>query len=1710
MDFSYLIVDILRWRAERTPAHTAYQFLASDGKSVGMLSYAQLWEAARSVAARLQTECASGDRVLLLYPSGKDYVVAFFGCLLAGCVAVPLYPPRKNQKTFRTNTVVEDCGAKLALSCEGLLKSIKRLQLDGIVTSLFDLIATDIANAMPSASDFIPYAIRSDDLAFLQYTSGSTGTPKGVMVSHGNLCANQAAIQSAFATDEGDVCLNWLPMFHDMGLIGAVLHPLYVGYPSLLMSTADFVRDPLCWLEALSTHSATVAGAPNFAFELLCERYQPERAGSLDLSQLRLLFSGAEPVKASTLQTFADTYSPHGLRPEVFFPCYGMAEATLFIAGASPVKPPVTRSFDAERMRSNTAVAADDGVALVSCGTISGNHHVRIVCVNSGRSLPDGSIGEIWFAGPSKTLGYWQQRELTQTTFAARLEGDDAEYLRTGDLGFIFDGELYVTGRLKNVIIIRGRNYYPHDIERTVFETSDKLSADATAAFSVSICGEEKLIVVQEVTRRAIRDNSLSDIICEARAAVSEQHGLELDDLVLIRPNTLARTTSGKIEHYRNKQRYLDGELEVIQALGQSGTPTEALMAGPVAELLREFTGQKVLTASSTLLELGLDSIRVAAVAVRLERDLGISFDLSELLDGLTLDALDEKVSRRTHRQQASIAIEPRDQWPLSALQRTIWNAWRYAPDSPVYNIGLPFVVSGEFCADRFCCTLNHVLDKYPVMTVTISDTAGEPFAMYSDQRVRLQSAQIDTLESIRSVIDVPFDLHSSLPIRLHLVETPSQRAIVLTVHHIVSDFGSLGRLFRETCDAYTALGEAPLPPPVPDWRHLAFNATFDEVDESTAQFWRSRLVDFSPLLDLPQRNARPSLRTFSGDSVDIHIDDQSRQAIKALAKSRATTPFSVLLAAYYTTLARLTSQQDLTIGLPISCNTGTAFENLPGFNINALPLRLDQPINQRFDALVDAVRSEFTALLRHRRFAAGSIPDLCQLKTDPSHAPLFQTLFTYYSDDPNSTDLGRLFSKNGESLSLGDSTLHSVKLPKQSCEVDLSVSVIETADGYAINATFNDVVYQPESVRSWIESFVAVLRGAVSQPEIDVADIALVPPSLRQRLLDWGTGKSRRPAPPRFPLAWFEQKSRQQPHAVALHNRYESVTYGQLAGRVNLISAAITACGVNPGEHVVFVGERSITVVALMLALLRLRVTYTPLDPKLPAARQQVILNEVLPKLLVQGRQTQVPYSGNSVPLDRLLQTVESAADPSPIDSHSNPAYVLYTSGSTGAPKGVAISYDNLSHFITGALEDLEPEFFRHVLAATNLAFDVSILELLCTLSAGGELTLVESLLEVPPHTGVTTVIGTNSGVRGALDAGVFAETAEWVCLLGEAVTRDVIDRLRQKSSVKRILNGYGPTECTVAATFADCAELPDQPAAIGRPISGTRALVLDARMELVPPYTLGELYLAGPGVGIGYRNNPRKTAEAFVPSCMPGSSGERMYRTGDLVYWTQDGQLVFLGRNDDQAKIHGHRVELGEIEHHLRQQDGVDRAVVLKKSDALGDQLIAFVTPASAEEQPLRAALGRTVPSYMVPARIIGLDDFPSNRSGKVDKNTLLRAAIAGKNSVAVDEPAVADPPTTETELVLAELIGELLAVSQLSRSRNLFELGATSLTAARLLGQVKSRFCVTISFRVLFESATLAELGWAIDRARRSNVADTTRPETENKVDKTEMIL
>jgi len=1003
------VAELLRERAREQPDAIGYDYL-TDGETEQLsLTYAAADGRARAVAAALREAGAEpGARALLLLAPGLDYVTAFFGCLYAGVVAVPAYPPdpfRLERTLPRLLAVVEDADPVIALTTEQLLGFVDALAEQAPRLRNLRWVAVD--SASEAAGE--PVDVDPGSTAFLQYTSGSTAAPRGVLVSHANLLHNLGMIQRCFRTDADSHGVIWLPPYHDMGLIGGLLEPLHSGFPVTLMSPLHFLEQPMRWLRAVSRLGASVSGGPNFAYELCARRATPREVAELDLSSWQVAFNGAEPIRPETLDRFAAVFAPSGFRAEAFLPCYGLAEATLIVSGAAAGVPTPRLRVDRAALMRNAVAAPGTGpdVELVPCGSGAPDQRIVIVDPATGRPCRDGRVGEIWVAGPSVAGGYWRRPEETEWVFGARIAGEDARYLRTGDLGFQQDGRLVVTGRRKDLVIVRGQNHYPHDIELTAERAHPALRTGCSAVFQVRGEGvDDRLVLVLEV-RRSPEPVDGVGITARVREVVARAHGLHLHAIVMIGAGTIPKTSSGKVQRSLCRARYLAGDLPEVDQLAAAAVAgaREATGGrhGAVERQLREVVAEllgappDVLDPDAPLLAVGLDSLAVVALQHRMETDFGVDLPLGAVLAGATLADVVVRIADghpQPVREAAGAGVSLRavtsslpavaeQEAPLPHGAREIWLMQQLEPDNVKFVVAAALRLPESVDRRALQGAVDAVVARHPALRTTFALRGDELVQVVrSDVRVVVGEHDVSDLDDgalsrrLGAVVSTPLDLATGPLLRLDLYRYARGEVLLVRMHHIITDFWSSTIIAREVGAFYSAHAagrELTLAPPratfldVSAWRRSVL-ADADRVAR-LERHWVARLAGTTSAEPWP-RLALPLVeRSGTGGARSFTLSAALTERLRARAAAENVTMYVLLLAAFVTMLHRVTGQSDLVVGTPLAGRPRPEFADVVGCCTGTMVIRCGVADDEPFFALLERTRQQVIGALEHQDY---------------------------------------------------------------------------------------------------------------------------------------------------------------------------------------------------------------------------------------------------------------------------------------------------------------------------------------------------------------------------------------------------------------------------------------------------------------------------------------------------------------------------------------------------------------------------------------------------------------------------------------------------------------------------------------------------------------------------------------------------------------------
>lgn len=1508
-----------------------------------------------------------GQRVLLTAKAEPGFLVSFYASLAAGAVPLPAYTPTKHRRAALRSIIEAAAPAAILSSKEGLSQMATRAQEIGIGASTLMLDWEHCA----TAPDLELPSVRPTDLAFLQFSSGSTAAPKGVRVLHHQLLANLAKQARALSHPEGAPIVSWLPLHHDMGLVGQMLWGMYLGAPVTLMSPLHFFEQPLRWLRAIQRYGAYTAGGPNFAYEACLSAAKHQDLSDLDLSAWKVAFNGAEPVRMATMRSFSDRFAAAGFSERAWAPSYGLAECCVFVSADAGEHPPREYLADAQalaRGEARVASASDRSQSLVCCGYPEQEDELSIVEIDGHKVLPEGQVGEIVIRSASVADGYWEHPQATSECFELSV-GGAANKLRTGDLGFVQDGGLYITGRCKDLIISRGQNIYPHDLEVLLSDPSWQEHVGLCAAIGQEGPQGEEVWIVCELRRKALSDKEdYSSLARKIRSEVAARSGVELAAVLLIRPAGIPRTSSGKVQRRATAQRIQQGDLSFLHCERFVSAP-EGQGAANALELVREFLRLRVgevELSNKGALELGLGSLDCALLAQSLAAHWGVQVDLLALMQAPDLEAwIRERQEQRSLAMTPPSAETPDDatRYPMTAGQQAIWAVHQNASDPGVYNLHLVLEISGAIAPSRLQQAFEALMCRHPVLRTRVQGGQAQVEAAASaslDWQALRYDPSTALSTRITQLIHEPFDLCQDYPMRLRWISQGEGGTLVWVMHHIAVDFWSLVTLVRE----FKALLVQPdKVPPAPKHSYAQWASLQRRHMEARApqdwSYWSRRLGEKLPASVLPLDYPREQGLAHRGAVHHLRLEKGLVASLDELSRRCGLSRYRLYLALFGLALARRGAQRDLLIGTPITGREDARWRDVVGYFVNPAAIRFPYRDREALEVYLRRVGERVHEALAHRTLPFAQIVERLAPERNSHQWPLYQVAFTYQeSHDPELAPLAALALQDEQmSLDWGELSLRHAPIHERVENFDLKLVMAGRGESVVAAFQYNRALLDPRSVEGLAREFEALAKS-VAGASLD-APLA----SLQGAAVEQSTAPKRiePEAITELHLArrWHARVA-QGPERIAVESAEGRYSFAQLDQWSAQLAQQMRAQGLRRGQRVGVEMSMQPAFVAAALACVRMGLTYVPIDPNYPEARRRWIVQDAD----LQG----VWLSPSAVPGARRWPMPEcpapgqlSGSAPELSSPHrAEVAYLIYTSGSTGTPKGVEISHGALLSLVDWHHQRYQSGAQTRAAPTASVGFDASVWELWPHLLGGCTLVIpAPDLLRNPPAF-------LDWAARSRIDT-LFLPTAlleaclqlPWPPKLNLAHLLTGGDRLAAVQAQLRargqlLHNHYGPTECAVVATVQPLQASKDQHEAmrlppIGRALPGVQTLLLDAQLQRVSDGALADLYLAGAQLAQGYAHQPRLTAQRFVPNPF-GAPGDRMYDSGDRVRRGPAGELHFEGRKDAQLQIRGQRVEPGELESWLGRQVEVQSARVIARKDRHGGVgLFAYLLPAA-----------------------------------------------------------------------------------------------------------------------------------------------------------------
>ncbi|MFC7440505.1 amino acid adenylation domain-containing protein [Laceyella putida] len=1121
-----------------------------------------------------------------------------------------------------------------------------------------------------------------------------------------------------------------------------------------------------------------------------------------------------------------------------------------------------------------------------------------------------------------------------------------------------------------------------------------------------------------------------------------------------------------------------------------------------VARVMR-FDPQEV-PAGQPLTQLGLDSMMAVELRNRIEKDLRFTLPMVTFLQGPSLNELIERLDEGLSEQEPNMQenwepVEKRE-YPLSYGQRSLWFLHQVAPESAAYHVGIAFAIQSPIDSEAFRRALERLVWRHPPLRTTYRVMDGEPMQQVRDPadlplfQVEANGwSEMELREQMDQDYRKPFDLEKGPVWRGYLYRRAADDIVfLLVVHHIAIDFWGIEILLDELRLLYSAecSGEEANLPPLPahyaDFVRWQSRLLDGKVGRNQRDYWHRQLAGELPELQLPTDFPRPKRPKYLGASLPFKLDRGLTERLKCLAKQESTTLFPLLLAGFQVLLHRYSGQTDIIVGSPVTGRSRPEFSGLLGDFINMLPYRADFSGNPSFRAFLRQVKATVLAGLEHQDYPFPLMVEELQPQRDTGRSPVFQVAFILQN-------LHRLegmapFMVPGETearLRFGDLTIRPFPIAQQEGQLDLTLEMAEV-DGDLIGVwKYSIDLFAPETVARMAAHFSEVLRQVLEEPDRPVQQVSPLTEAERERVLsEWQGAKSEFPNALMHQLV--EQQARRTPDAVAVQFEGGRWTYRELDGRANQLAHFLCKKGIGPGRMVAICVDRSMEMLVALLGVLKTGAAYVPLDPAFPKQRLEWMLEDSgAPVLLTQARVLPLLPEGSyeAICLDRDWDGVsrESMVPLPPSASLADRAYVIFTSGSTGRPKGVEISHRSVVNFLLAMQKQLSFSAQDRLVAVTTLSFDIAVLELFLPLAAGAQVVIAsretamdgQKLAACLEETDATVMQATPATWRLLIESGWQGKKNLRMLCGGEALPKELAEQLLSVGS--SLWNLYGPTEATI---WMACDRIGhgNGPITIGKPIDNLEAYILDEGRQPVPVGVVGELYIGGIGLAIGYLNRPDLTAERFIPHPFNPEGAAKLYRSGDLARYLPDGRIQCLGRVDHQVKIRGYRIELGDIEYALSRHPAIRQNVVVAREDIPREKrLVAYyVADGDIPTMELRRFLSETLPDYMIPSLWMRLGELPLTPNGKVDRKALPAPRVE-RPETAQDDVA----PRSGLEQTIARIWAEVLHVERVGVKENFFELGGTSLLAAkahRLLTEQTGRNLTLID---LFQYPTIEAL-------------------------------
>jgi surfactin family lipopeptide synthetase A len=1668
-------------QTQRTIGNAGITFI--DGHHAGdFLSYQELYQRALQCLYVLQENgVCRNDEVILQTEDNKSLLIVFWACILGGMIPVPLAAGSTDilrQKLFNVWKILKR--PHLVSSADNMERIVAYAASRALPAGIEEIsrryINEDMALSPGAAA--APVHVQAHDIAFIQFSSGSTGTPKGVVLTHQNLLVNIRGISAAARYTALDATMSWMPLTHDMGMIGFHLNPLMEGMNQYLMPTNLFVRRPALWLDAVSRYKATITCSPNFGYRYFLKHYTPHDGQDWDLSSLRIIYNGAEPISAGICNAFTDALHVAGLKEGVMRPVYGLAEASVAVTMSELDTSVIALNIDRNHTKINDRVLVrEDSVASISfvdVGRPVDGCSLRIVDDND-HPVDAAVIGHIQIRGGNVAQGYYNNEQASADVLCP--DG----WLRTGDLGFLSEqGSLFVTGRAKDIIFINGQNFYPHDIER-IAEDIDTIELNKIAVGCFSNRETQKDEAIAFVLHRG-ELSSFVDTAVQLKRLINHKCGFEIDRVIPVK--NIPRTTSGKLQRFKLVEQYLDGsykETEELLSVLTKQTVNNTQRFSPATadekkllDICLSVLKLPHLDSNGHFFEHGGDSLKASEVCMLVKKEFGVDIGLQLFFRYPNIPALAAAIAD-LEKTTSSYTIAPAavaTAYALSSAQKRMYYTWEVNQASTAYNVPIALHIDGDVSRQQMEAAITTLIARHETLRMSftglrqpvcrIAGSVVTPFVyMVSDP---------ENVDSLLQTLVTPFDLRHAPLFSACLIKVSGQEHILfLDFHHIVCDGISVNIFIQELFALYSGRQLPGIEVSYKDYAQWEHNRLPSVGSGIHKLFWKQQLAQPVPVLDMPIDFNRPVMFNPAGKKLEMLLDKEDSIALARMAKAYGCTLNTLMFTLYSVLLSKYSGQQRFTIGIAAAGRTHPDLLQMVGMFVNSLPVVNNISGHELFPDLLQRNNQLLTTVLDHQEYPFEEMLQLTSAQRDLSRNPLFDTMFVYQN-------------VGYDHLTAGNIQVQRYFFDPGIAKYDLSMEVFYYDQTLRYAIEYNTCLFKKETIEQISRHFCNLVKQVIQCPAVAIHELDLLDKDEYADFIHHYNDTAADVAL-HIPIhELFRQQAEASPDAIALQYGTDMISYRELNEAADSLSHLLRYKGIRPGSIVGILLDRRPPLMVAVLAVLKAGAAFLPIDISTPVQRIKYMLTDSQAAMLITGaRETEVLHVETLVADVTKMEILDidspalAELPPAVVDSVIAPdslAYIIYTSGTTGQPKGVMIEHHSLVNYITWASEMYVGEEEAAFPLYTSISFDLTITSLFVPLVTGNKIVIygnVEDELlirKVIADNKVTVVKATPSHLMliasGMAAAEIHKSRIRRFIVGGEAFTQALAGEISQLFGGRiEIYNEYGPTEATVGCMIhqynpADAA--PTVP--VGVPAANTRIYLLDDALRPVPTGVKGELYISGEGISRGYWHSTELTAQKIIPD--PFVSGLRMYRTGDVARRLPNGLIEYIGRIDKQVKISGHRIDLTEIEYQLTTYDGIASSVVTIRQGKKAPVLIAYYTVAGGHtaisESLVRSYLADRLPYYAVPAHFIQLSSYPLTVNGKVDYQALPDAVVAPTGTSA-DNSDFRYP-------TFIEVWNEVFGLNNITADDNFFELGGDSIKAIQLLSLLSDRgFMLTI---------------------------------------------